>query len=285
MARSLQNGPAMLRRTPFTLLSASLALFVGCATDPADDHGASGAGGKADGQTAQITFADDWSETVRGDLVAGSPVRIDYDLDRLQDCRGSTNGSEVWGVGGFASFDGSEPVAFALSRIDGGVVKPVAADVEIPAGTSSVQFWFAINNRWGCVAYDSNENANYAFDVDASTVGPVLSFDADFSESQSGALHAGQQAVVHYEPSRLEQCAASSGGNAKWSVTMYYRVDGGSVKTMLVSRAVGSELVAADSAFSVPRGSDLEMWFSATSVYGCNAYDSNLGVNYHYTID
>jgi len=284
MAQSLQNAGSMSRSTLVTLILATSASLVGCAADSAVSSGG-GAGGKADGETAQLTFSDDWRETLRGDLVAGSPVRIAYDLDRLQDCRGSTNGSDVWGVGGFASFDGGEPVTFALSRLDGGVVKPITADLEIPAGTESVQFWFSINNRWGCVAYDSNENANYAYDVAASPEGAVLSFDADYSESQSGALHAGSQAFVHYEPSRLEQCAASSGGNAKWSVTMHYRVDGGSVKTMLVSRAEGSELVASDAGFTVPRGNELEVWFSATSVYGCHAYDSNLGGNYHFEIE
>jgi len=272
-------------RTLFTLIFAtSAASLIGCASDATDD-GAGNGGGKADGDTAAITFAVDWSETVRGDLVAGSPVRIAYDLDRLQDCRGSTNGSEVWGVTGYASFDGGTPVTFAVSRLEGGVVKPVSAEVEIPASAASVQLWFSISNRWGCIAYDSNDNANYDFAVDASPRGPVLAFDADFSESQSADLHAGAQAVVHYEPERLVQCAASSGGNAKWSVTMHYKVDGGTVKTMLVTRAEGADLVASDAAFTLPRGRDLEVWFSATSVYGCNAYDSNNGGNYHYSID
>lgn len=284
LARPLHNGPTMLSRGFFALIFAtSTASLVACATDSADDTG--GAGGKADSSTATITFAEDWSETLRGELVAGSPVRISYDLDRLQDCRGSTNGSDVWGVAGFASFDGGEPVTFAVSRLDGGVARPIVADLEIPSDAQSVEMWFAINNRWGCVAYDSNENANYTFDIAGITRGPVLSFDADFSESQSGSLVAGQQAVVHYEPERLAECAASSGGMAKWSVTMHYRVDGGATKTMLVTRAEGSDLVASDAAFTIPRGSDLEMWFSSTNVYGCNAYDSNLGANYHYSVE
>lgn len=285
LARPLQLSPVMLRRTPLTFLFATTLAAGACASDGAGDDATGGAGGKADGETAALTFADDWSEALDGELVAGSPVRISYDLDRLTDCRGSTNGSEVWGVSGYASFDGGAPVTFALSRLEGGVVKPVTADLEIPASAATVELWFAINNRWGCIAYDSNENANYAYDIAPSARGPVLSFDADFSESQSGALHAGAQAVVHYEPERLAQCAASSAGNAKWSVTMHYKVDGGSVKTMLVTRADGSELVPSDPALTVPRGRDLEAWFSATNVYGCNAYDSNLGGNYHFAIE
>lgn len=269
---------------PILALSFATSL-VACAADGGHDDGLGGAGGKADAETATLEFGDDWSETQTGDLVAGAPVRIAYDLDRLQDCRGSTNGSEVWGVTGYASFDGGEPVTFSLSRLDAGEVVAVDAELEVPADAESVALWFSVSNRWGCIAYDSNMDANYAFDVSPSSRGPVLSFDADYTESQSGALVAGSQAVVHYDPERLATCAASSGGNAKWSVTMHYRVDGGATKTLLVSRAEGAELVAADTAFTVPRGRELEVWFSATSVYGCNEYDSNLGANYAFEIE
>lgn len=284
MARPLQLPPAMSSRSLVSLLFATS--LVACAADGADDPAGGGGGGKADADTPVLTFSDDWSETQSGELFAGSPVRIAYDLDRLQDCRGATNGSEVWGVGGFASFDGRAPVSFALSRIDGsGVVHPVTAELEIPANASSVQLWFAINNRWGCVAYDSNSNANYEFSVAPAPSGAVLEFNADYSEDQSGPLRAGDQVIVHYDPARLAECEASRNGTAAWSVTMHYKVDGGAVKTMLVSRAEGYELIAADPTLTVPRGSDLELWFSATSVYGCNAIDSDLGANYHYAID
>jgi hypothetical protein len=273
----------MSRRTLATLLLTTS--LVACATDGADDAVTGGAGGKADGEIAQLTFADDWSETARGEITAGSPVRIVYDLDRLPDCRGETNGSEVWGAGGYASFDGGEPVAFALSRLDNGVVKAIAAEVDVPLTATSVELWFASSNRWGCIAYDSNENANYSYDVKPAGAGAVLAFEADGSESQSGTVKGGEKVVVHYDPSRLSQCEASSGGNAKWSVTLHYKVDGGAEKTVLVSRAEGPDLVPSDPSVVVPRGNDLAIWFSATSVYGCNEYDSNSGANYHFDIE
>ena len=276
-------------RSPFaSLLFATLTVgtlaTLGCATDSSDDAGSNG-GGKADSTAPTITFAKDWSEKVSGTLLAGSPVRISYALDRLPDCRGSSNGSDVWGASGYASFDGQEPVTFAVSRLVGGVVKPVSAELEIPAGTQSVELWFASNNVWGCIAYDSNMNANYRFDVESSSAGAVLSFDADWTESQSDAIHAGDSIVVHYDPSRLAQCQYSSGGRAGWSITAHYQVDGGPVKTLPVTRAEGSTLVAADPTLAVPRGRDLSLWFSATSVYGCNAYDSNMNANYHFDIE
>ena len=46
-----------------------------------------------------------------------------------------------------------------------------------------------------------------------------------------------------------------------------------------------STLVAADPIITVPRGSDLEMWFVANSYHGCNAYDSNMNANYHFAIE
>lgn len=274
----------MIRSAYATLLFATVSTLGACAADPAADS-TTGGGGKADGSAPTITFADDWSESVSGDLLAGSPVRISYDLDRLPDCHGSSGGSEVWGTSGFASFDGGAPVAFEVSRLVNGVVKPVTAQLEIPAGTSSAEFWFSSTNIWGCNAYDSNMGANYKFAVHHSAGGAVLSFDADWSESQSEAIHAGDAVVVHYDPSRLKECQASSGGHAGWGITAHYSVDGGSEKTLMVSRADGSTLVAGDPALTIPRGHDLTMWFDASSIFGCHAYDSNMNANYHFTIE
>lgn len=277
----------MFLRSALSFLSATLVAtgLAACAADTPADVTGGGAGGKADGVSTELVFGADWSETQTGDLVAGQTISIHYDLDRLTDCRGETNGSEVWGVTGYASFDGREPVAFGVSRLDAGVVQPVVAELDVPASASRMEMWFASNNVWGCIAYDSNMNANYRFEIERAHAGAVLAFESDWTETQDGALHAGDQVIVHYDPERLARCAASTGGHAAWNVTMSYQVDGGAVKTLLVGRSSGSELVAADPSFTVPRGSDLAVWFSATSVYGCNAYDSNMNANYHFAID
>jgi len=38
----------------------------------------------------------DYSQTVSGTLLAGSAVRVRYDLSRLTDCRAQSNNSDVW---------------------------------------------------------------------------------------------------------------------------------------------------------------------------------------------
>jgi hypothetical protein len=258
-------------------------LAAGCATDGAAvDPGADN--GKADGQLVTVTFADDFSETADGPLVAGSQVRIRYDLDRATQCRGFTNGSDAWGVAGFASFDGAEAKVFEVSRIVDGETRAVDAELAIPHGAKSVAIWFENNDVFGCHAFDSNEGANYSFAIDANDDVAVLGFEADFSETQSGDVTAGGRVVLHYDPVRLEECAASSGGMAKWSVTAHYQIDGGAIKSTLVTRADGPDAVASDPTIAIPAGRELAVWFEAVSTFGCHAFDSNLNANYRYAI-
>jgi len=98
-------------------------------------------------------------------------------------------------------------------------------------------------------------------------------------------VNAGDQLVVHYEPERLAQCAGSTAGNAAWSVTLNYQIDGGAVKKLLATRADGPNLVPADPEITLPRGRDLALWFEATNRWGCHAYDSNNSANYHIAIE
>jgi hypothetical protein len=241
--------------------------------------------GKADGQQVTVTFADDFSETVDGPLVAGSRVRIRYDLDRATICRGFTNGSDAWGVSGFASFDGADPVVFSVSQIVDGTTTEVTPDLSIPHGASRVELWFENTDVFGCHAFDSNESANYAFDIERNDDLALLTFDGDFGETQSGDLRANGRVVLHYDPVRLEQCAASSGGMAKWSITAHYAVDGGPEKTTLVTRADGPDVVASDPTIAIGAGRELSLWFDATSVFGCHAVDTNFEAHYRFAID
>lgn len=265
-------------------VATALVTLAACAQAP-DPDGVPGGGGKADGGAARLVFSEDFSETADGRLVAGDTIAIAYDLDRITDCRGSTGGSEVWGTTAHVKI-GATVKEYALSRLANGRVVPVTPELQLPSTATSIELWFSTSNRWGCIAYDSNEGANYHFDVaPRTTSGAVLAFDADFSESQSAAIEAGDAVVVHYAPERLATCAGSTGGRAAWGITGYWQVDGGEVHSLMVTRAQGSELVPADPTITVPRGRELALWFEATSVWGCHAYDSDYGANYRFSID
>lgn len=266
------------------LVTLATALVTACgftATEPTAPAG----GGKADGETPSITFTADFQESLHGALLAGTSVRIAYDLDRLTDCRAESGGSDVWGVTGWAQFDVGAPASFALSRLDGGHAVATTADLAIPAGAGHVAMWFTQTNTYGCIAYDSNDSANYQFDIDRHGVGAVLAFEADLTESQSAPIHAADGVVIHFAPERLAQCAAETNGSAAWGITGHWQVDQGAIHDVFVAHAEGTELVAADPTITVPRGRDLALWFEANNIYGCHAYDSNLGANYHATIE
>jgi hypothetical protein len=255
----------------------AVTILSACAASPTQS---SSGGGKADGNEPTIAFTADFQTEVSGSLLAGSPVRISYDLARVTDCR-----SDAWGVGGYAQFDGGAPVAFSVSRLADGTTVPVDAELELPASASHVAIWFEVTDKYGCHAYDSNEGANYQLDIDRHGLGAVLSFDADLTSSQSSAIHAGDQVVVHYDPVRLQQCAGSTGGHAAWGITGHWQVDGGATHDVMVTTSSGADLVASDPTVAIPRGRDLALWFEATSLWGCHAYDSAYGANYHFTIE
>ena len=269
----------MMRSTKY--LAAALVTLVACAETP--DSADPGADGKADGSQTTLRFARDWSERADGPIVAGRSIRIDYDLDRLTACRGSTNGSDVWGITGFASFDGAEAQTFEVTRLVNGRAVRAPIELSIPAHAQSVELWFSNTNRWGCNAYDSNEGANYQFDIEQRANLHVATFEANGNEDLP-RVKSGDQLVVHYEPARLSQCAGSTMGNAAWAVTLNYQVDGGAVKSVLVTRANGPDLVPSDPEITVARGRDLALWFEATNRWGCHAYDSNNSANYHIVI-
>lgn len=266
-------------------LLASAALLAACATNPVSPAPGTEAGGKADGGEPTIAFSADFSEAVDGTLLAGSPVRIQYDLARVTDCRSQGMDGDAWGVTGWAQFDDGSQVSFAVSQLVDGRAEPVDAELELPASTSHVAIWFEVGDIYGCHAYDSNEGANYAFDVDRHGLGAVLAFGADWSQTQSGPVHAGDHVVIDYAPARLAQCAGSTGGHAAWGITGHWQVDGGTVHDVMVTRPDGTDLVAADPVIAVPRGADLALWFESTNIWGCHAYDSAYGANYHVTIE
>jgi hypothetical protein len=270
----------MLRRLP---LLASL--LVACSSEPGSSPHGGGGGGKADGDEPTITFGVDFTQSIDGSLLAGSPVRVHYALDRVTDCHTQSGGSDQWSVGGFAQFGTDQPQTFDVSRLDNGKVVPMDAELRLPGSASHVALWFQVSDRSGCVGYDSNNGLNYQFDIDRHGLGAVLDFAADNTDSQSESIHAGDQIVVHYAPERLADCAASSDGHAGWGITAHWQIDGGPVQNVQAARADGPDLVPSDPTLTVPRGRDLAMWFEATSLYGCHAVDSASGANYHFTVD
>jgi hypothetical protein len=242
-------------------------LMAACVASPDDRAQALNSNATATAPT--ITFAADWTQTTSAPLVAGGSATIAYDLSRASTaCEGESNNMDVWGESGFALFDDGTETSFSVSNLVGGVTTPTDATIAVPAAAASVQLWFETNNIWGCAAYDSD----------------TVDFGADWSFTQTGPVHAGDQVVVHYDPDRLNQCYALSNEQPAWNITLYWQVDGGAITDVAADVPDGADLAPADPIISVPPGHDLAMWFEATSIYGCQAWDSDYGSNYHVAI-
>ncbi len=131
-------------------------------------------GGVCQPTVGNLYFSDDWSETAYGARRQGGWLQLSFDLDRLPQCRGTHNGHPAWDVVAYAKFlPGGQLVEGSVrdfvsnygTPTNEAVEKPLV--VRIPDDAQSVQIWFRNFSGAGstCEAWDSNLDANYAFDI------------------------------------------------------------------------------------------------------------------------
>jgi hypothetical protein len=115
----------------------------------------------------------------------------------------------------------------------------------------------------------------------AKEASPVtLTFGADWTATQSGALKAGGTALVRYAAARA-QCA---GNQAQLSLD--YVIDGGTIGNEYFGAAFPSAPIDGyvDLLVTIPAGHDLAFHFKSSNG-GCNGSDSDFGKNYHFVIE
>jgi len=120
------------------------------------------------GPTAMVAFGPGWKQDVKGDLVAGGTVTIQYDPARAQ-ANHTQNGAPAWGVQAFVKLVPSgQVVEQPVIDFEGSkTAKARPATVELPRGTTEIQVWFknwtgGDNQR---EQWDSNFGTNYRFPV------------------------------------------------------------------------------------------------------------------------
>lgn len=102
---------------------------------------------------------------VTGTLTSGRTLRVVYDADRQPTCRGTQGGSPAYTVTGYYRIDNGEARSFfAAGHRPDGSTRPVS--ISLPnTYASRIAFWFESSNVWGCHAWDSNDGANFVFDI------------------------------------------------------------------------------------------------------------------------
>lgn len=226
-----------------------------------------------------LTFGANWSVTLTGQPLVGSPFHIAYDTSRLPQCRGAS-----WGITGYYMTNHGTVQSFPVA--DATTPGTSAVAVLTPAIGGNMELWFQNWDSTGCSAWDSNLGWNFRTKV---WQNPTLTFNENWTHSLFGTLSGGSTLMVDYDIDRLGQCRAYYAQYTAWGVQVYYRIDGGPVQWASLTVGWGewdTEFRAQAPAFiPIPAGaSTLEMWFYNGDRKGCEAYDSRFGQNYHFTI-
>jgi hypothetical protein len=107
-----------------------------------------------------------------------------------------------------------------------------------------------------------------------------LVFAADFTETVSGPLVAGTSVRLTFDEARLTRCRGWKYGLPAWAITVFYRIDGGDVRSVPVVMPSGIDEVWID----LDQPGELELWFSNNDAFGCIAWDSDFGANYRFEV-
>ncbi len=124
-------------------------------------------------------------------------------------------------------------------------------------------------------------------DSDLTAEAATLKLTSDFRTNLVGAPTAGKGIGVEYALERLPQCRGNVGGGGPgWTVTGYYSENGGAARTFEVTALTpdGKDRIAKRGRIVPAAGGDVAIWFQVTSRFGCSAYDSQFGQNYHLAV-
>jgi hypothetical protein len=105
---------------------------------------------------ATVRFLADWSQQQIGDIRAGEPLQIEYDPQRLPQCRSSRYGQPAWSVAAYLRFHPG-------GQEQSGRVAPGSEplEVEVPSDATKIEIWFNNTDQTGCTTWDSRYGQNY----------------------------------------------------------------------------------------------------------------------------
>ncbi|MBU1221455.1 hypothetical protein KKF34_12175 [Myxococcota bacterium] len=146
-----------------------------------------------------VDFTADGNVNASGVLIGNGILNINYDINRLPNCRGTHNGYPAWDLIAYAKFLPSNTIAETSVRVfetnygyPTNVAHAIPAEFAVPEGTTSVEIWFANSTLGGssCIEWDSNNGNNYKFNV-SSTPGWTGNNIVKISRGDSSACNNG----------------------------------------------------------------------------------------------
>ncbi|MBW2525039.1 MAG: hypothetical protein JRI23_12725 [Deltaproteobacteria bacterium] len=126
---------------------------------------------------------------------------------------------------------------------------------------------------------DPSTGADGSYDTEQA----VLAFHSDWRIEQSGPLVEGGRVLIDYDAARLTACRGDLRGQPAWTITGYHSLAGAPPKPFYVA-GFSAVVDPPQPSIELDRAGDLEVWFQNTSIWGCSAYDSSFGANFHFQV-
>ncbi|MDB4959478.1 MAG: hypothetical protein JWO36_7047 [Myxococcales bacterium] len=109
-------------------------------------------------QRARLVFQADFTQHREGVLAPGGQVSIVYAQSRLDGCRATQGGNQLWDLTAHVKFDPGGQLLAAS-------VRDAAATMSVPTDARRATVWFEATSAYGCHQWDSNFGNNYVFDA------------------------------------------------------------------------------------------------------------------------
>lgn len=128
---------------------------------------------------ATLNFLAGWAEEQHGAVVQGGQLVVNYDLNRLTNCQGSTAyGQPAWNTVAYVRFTpGGQTFNGPLVEHDlwqTGTSKAIPFEVTVPTDATGVELWFYHSGNGCAGVYDSDYGANYHFAVETQNPAGVV---------------------------------------------------------------------------------------------------------------
>lgn len=115
----------------------------------------------------------------------------------------------------------------------------------------------------------------------AATAVPTITFAADWTVKVDGTLRAGSKVDVVYDPARLSECRGTQDGRPQWGLSADWDYAG-----THGTASVAGLMASTEGRFTIdlPVSGEIALWFENSNRWGCHAYDSAFGANYHFKV-
>lgn len=135
---------------------------------------------------------------------------------------------------------------------------------------------------FGCSASPAPSDDSVVASSDLTEDTATITFDGSFHQTVSRPLTRGQTVRIVYDANRLTTCRGEQGNIPQWSIAGNYILGDAPAQIFGVAGLGLSD--GSSTTFKLEQAGDLQLWFENVNRWGCRAFDSQYGGNYHFDV-